>query len=88
MRGFRRNSAATLRTEFQLLDARLQKEPWLAGEILSAADINLYPFLPALETALARPEAAGLCPDLAPIGTYFPGIARWMRSMEALGATE
>ena len=50
-------AAVNLNAELEKLDAQLAREPWLAGATLSAADINLYPFLPSLEHALRSPEA-------------------------------
>ena len=78
------DAAAALEPELKTLDARLGREPWLAGDALSAADINLYPFLPSLERALLKPQAAQFKLSLTPITDNYPGIARWMRSIEAL----
>ena len=78
------DAAAALEPELKTLDARLGREPWLAGDALSAADINLYPFLPSLERALLKPQAAQFNLSLTPITDNYPGIARWMRSIEAL----
>ena len=81
-------AAATLDTELQKLDARLAQEPWLAGPALSAADLNLYPFLPSLERALRQPQGAPFALKLTPIAGAYPGIARWMRAVEAMPGFE
>ena len=77
-------AVTALEGEFKTLDARLAREPWLAGETMTMADINLYPFLPSLERALGKPEAAGLGAKLTPVADRFPGIARWMKAVEAM----
>ena len=81
-------AASPLRNELQALDGRLSQEPWIAGEALSAADVNLYPFLASLERALTQPAAAQLDLGLTPIADRFPGIGRWMRTIQALPGYE
>jgi glutathione S-transferase len=74
--------------ELQKLDDRLASSTWLAGEALSAADLNLFPFLPTLVRALNAPDAARS--GLAPISLddRYPSIKRWMRRIEALPGYE
>ena len=81
-------AALSLTTELKLLDAQLAREPWLAGAALSAADINLYPFLPSLERALRQPQAAQFDLKLTPVAEVYPNMSRWMRAIEALPGFE
>jgi glutathione S-transferase len=82
------HAAAPLRDELRARDGRLRQERWIAGEALSAADLNLYPFLASLERALSQPAAAQLDLELTPITDRFPGIGRWMRAIQALSGYE
>lgn len=75
-------SAAIVVKELDTLETRLASEPYLAGAALSAADVHLYPFLPTLERALAKPEAADYETGLARLDQRFPALARWMRRIE------
>ncbi len=77
-----------LTAELGGFDARLAQQPWLAGEVLSAADLALYPNLQLLRRALAREAAASLAPGLRPFDERFAGIARWNRAVESLPGYE
>jgi len=81
-------AAPALHDGLQALDRRLDGECWLAGEKLSAADLNLYPLLALYERALLQPAAAQLDLERAPIPDRFPGIGRWMRAVRALPGYE
>ena len=81
-------AVSSLCDELLALDRRLCRERWLASEKLSAADLNLYPFLASLERALLQPAAAQLDLDRTPIADRFPGIGRWMRAIRALRGYE
>jgi glutathione S-transferase len=82
------HAASLLRDELQALDRRLRGDCWIAGKTLSAADLNLYPFLASLERAMLQPAAAQLDLELTPITVRFPGIGRWMRAIQALNGYE
>jgi glutathione S-transferase len=82
------HAASRLRDELQALDGRLRQERWIASERLSAADLNLYPFLASLECAMLQPAAAQLDLELTPMTDRFPGIGRWMRAIQALPGYE
>jgi len=82
------HAASSLRDELQARNRRLCQECWLAGEKLSAADLNLYPFLASFERALLQPAAAQLDLERTPITDRFPGIGRWMRAVRALPGYE
>src|SRR5262249_25885685 len=82
------HAASSLRDELQARNRLLRQERWLAGEKLSAADLNLYPFLASLERALLQPAAAQLDLERTPITDRFPGIGRWMNAIRALPGYE
>jgi glutathione S-transferase len=79
---------SSLESELQKLADRLMEQTWLAGEGLSAADLNLFPFLPTLQRALNTPEAArsGLTP--VSLAQRYPAIKAWMGRIEALPGYE
>ena len=81
-------AATSLRGEFDKLEARFQKQSYLTGETLSAADINIYPFFPALEHALAQPQVSALSLGLTPFSKSYPAIGRWMAAMDSLGGAD
>jgi glutathione S-transferase len=81
-------AASPLRDELQALNGRLLQEAWIAGEKLSAADLNLYPFLASLERALRQPAAALLNLELTPIADHFPSIGHWMCAIQTLPGYE
>jgi hypothetical protein len=81
-------NCGVMRTGTGLDRGRLCRQCWIAGETLSAADVNLYPFLASLERALLQPAAAQLDLELTPITDRFPGIGRWMRAVQALHGYE
>ena len=82
------HAASRLRDELQALDGRLRQERWIASDTLSAADLNLYPFLASLERAMLQPAAARLNLEVTPITDRFPGIGRWMHAIQALPGYE
>jgi len=81
-------AATSLRGEFDKLEARLQKQANLTGELLSAADINSYPFFPALERALQQPQVSNLSLGLMPFSKCYPAVGRWMAAMESIGGAD
>lgn len=66
--------------EFSALDQLLAKRKWIAGDAISAADLNLYPFFPTFERALREPAAA----EAAAFGEAYPNISRWMKAIQRL----
>lgn len=76
--------AATVDAELDRVEQSLTEHSGLAGDALSAADLNLYPLLPSLARALARPEAQDFNLGLAHFRASRPRLAEWMRRIEAL----
>jgi glutathione S-transferase len=77
-------SASPLQADLADLDAHLSGSPWLAGDALSAADLNLYPFVPTYERALRQPAAEPVRAALPQLGEAFPHIERWRRAIEGI----
>lgn len=73
-----------LHAELTRLNDQLAEEAWIAGDKISAADINLYPFLPTFERALAKPAATELAAAFSGIEKTYPRILRWMRAIQSL----
>jgi glutathione S-transferase len=78
------DAAAPLLEQLENFNQRLEKNPWLAGDQISAADVNIYPFFPTLERALKEPEAAPLQDALGGFASNYPGITRWRNAIEDL----
>lgn len=79
-----RNAIAPVREEFGLLETRLEGDPFLAGDALSAADLIAYPLLMQLRRAAAREEAAPLALAVHPLGDHYPQLGAWAGRIEAL----
>jgi glutathione S-transferase len=74
--------------ELQRLEATLREGPWLAGPVLSAADIAVFPMIQAIQRAAGKPGAQLFEPQLLPLGHTFPAVAGWMRRVEAIPGYE
>jgi glutathione S-transferase len=70
--------------EARTIENRLAKGEWIVGDAVSAADIAIYPCIRLLYRALMRPEARELATRFLPAEVHYPGLARWMRRVEAL----
>lgn len=79
-----KDAVEALHQEFKQYDSRLSKSPWLRGDLISASDIALYPFIPTVLRAAAKPAAASLGLGLLPLAQYHPHLARWSAAIEAL----
>ena len=78
-----------LLNELELLNSQLGNTVWIAGNEISAADLNIYPFLASLERALLQPAAANLKLRFQQNDARFSNISRWMRAVQELaGYTE
>ncbi len=67
-----------LPNELRRLDERLATQAWVAGEILSAADVNIYPLMSRLEPALRHLDAA-LASSCREAWRSCPNIHRWLQ---------
>ncbi len=78
-------SVAAAKPELQRLDTRLQSMPWLAGQVLSVADLRLYPLLQLLWRAIGAADRKGGLPVMHELDRdNFPELDRWARQIEAL----
>ncbi len=76
-------NAEKVRAELALLEARLEGQPFLAGDAMSAADLIAYPVIMQLDRAGQREEAKAF--DLAyPLKDHFPNLAAWGSRIETL----
>ena len=69
------------------MNGRLAATGWLAGDSLSAADLNLYPLVRDVIEAHSTEKAAGFGlrpPSLGP----FPHVVAWMRRLEPFTSAE
>lgn len=70
--------------EARTIESRLARGDWIVGESVTAADLAIYPCIRLLYRALMRPEARELATRFLPAEVHYPGLARWMRRVEAL----
>ena len=77
-------AAQTIRQELKSVDERLVNSNWLVGREISAADINLFPFVQLLLRAASKEAAQPFNLGLIPLAQTYPNIARWVNQIEAL----
>lgn len=77
-------AAQSVRHELGSLNDRLAHADWLVGAKLSAADIGIFPLVQLLLRAAGKEAAAPFDLRIAPLGEYFPNLARWAARIEAL----
>ena len=70
--------------EARTIESRLARGDWIVGDSVSAADLAIYPCIRLLYRALMRPEARELATRFLPAEVHYPGLAAWMRRVEAL----
>lgn len=73
-----------VRSEMSALDARLNDQPFLVGEMLSAADIVVYPALMQLMRGATREGADVHQLGVVPLDADFPNLASWAARIETL----
>lgn len=72
-------------TLLENVNGRLAATGWLAGERLTAADINLYPLLRSVVEGLSSEKAAGLRLQVPAIN---PDVLAWMQRLRPLAEAE
>lgn len=77
-------AATDVRAELGLLEERLSSAPWLAGDVISAADLIAYPVVMQLMRAVAREEAIPLNLAIHPLKDNFPNLNAWDRRLAAM----
>jgi glutathione S-transferase len=71
-------------SEIRNFERLLSKSTWLAGAVISAADIAVFPGIQLLLRALERREAQDLRAFFLPLDARFPSLAAWVRRIENL----
>lgn len=74
----------TVAGEARTIEGRLSKGDWIVGDMVSAADLAIYPCIRLLHRALMRPGAQELSARFLPVEVNYPQIARWLQRVEAL----
>lgn len=77
-----------VRRELSTLEGRLNGQPWLAGDALSAADIAIYPFVEGLLRAAGKPAAEPANLRVLPLEQTHPALAGWRERIMALPGYE
>ncbi len=77
-------SAQTVRQEFKLLDERLANRAWFVGEVVSAADIGVFPMIQLFLRAASKDAAQPFNLGLLPLAQTYPDLAAWTKRIEAL----
>lgn len=70
------------------LEATLSRQPWLAGDMMSGADLWVYPLLMVLLRAAGNAAAKPLDLGLLPLDARYPALETWRRRVEALPGYE
>ena len=78
------SAAVDVREEMALLERRLSNTEWLAGDVLTAADLIVYPVMMQLTRATDKDEAGPLNLAISPLETHYPAIAAWRARVETL----
>jgi glutathione S-transferase len=73
-----------VQAELGRLEAILERQEWLAGDRISAADLAAFPMVKSLERAAGKPRADEFGLGLLPIATRYPALGRWAARIEAL----
>lgn len=77
-------AAAELHKELAGLEATLTRQPWLAGDAMSGADLWVYPLLMLLQRAGGKDVAKPLDLDVAALSQRYKAIESWAKRVEAL----
>ena len=83
-----RTAAPGVRAELGRLEETCGRASWLAGDMLSAADIAVYPFLQLLVRAAGKDAAKPLDLGLLPWESRYPKLAAWGKRIEGLPGYE
>ena len=77
-------AAEEIHKELAGIEATLTRQPWLAGDVMTGADLWLYPELMLLQRAARKDIAAPLGLDLASFAPRYKAIETWRTRIEAL----
>jgi glutathione S-transferase len=79
-----RAALPTVTAELGRWEERLRQRSYLALDILSAADLTVFPVVRSLLRAASKPDAARFDHGLNPLEARYPRLAAWMATIEAL----
>jgi glutathione S-transferase len=74
--------------EFERLDRVLERNDFLAGKRISAADVAAYPVIQLLMIAARRENTEAVSGRLRQVDGHFPALHAWCRHIEALPGFE
>lgn len=74
--------------ELKTLEEHVAGGSWLVGAVPSAADVAIYPFFATLQRATTKAETLARDVGLHPFREAYPGLSRWMGSVETLPGYE
>jgi glutathione S-transferase len=77
-----------LHDELRQMEKQLSRSRWLAGDIISAADIVAYPAVESLMRAAGKDTAKSFDLALLPLERHYPAIADWRERIRALPGYE
>ena len=83
-----RASAARAIDALGWMEQALSVAPYLAGEVISAADIVALPNIQMLRRVGLRSEAAEMALGLEDLGSRLPALAAWLSRMETMRGYE
>ncbi len=72
--------------KLEWIDNILSQTNYLAGKMLSAADVLYMPLIQSLVRAVTREDAQALNLGFLPLDKTYPHIAAWLKRMETLPA--
>jgi len=79
-----RKAAGLAATRLDWLEAILQREPYLAGASISAADIATMPIIELLARFGAKPDAITLGLGFDDLGRTHPAVAAWLKRIQSV----
>jgi glutathione S-transferase len=77
-------AAAEVHQELATLEANLEQSPWLAGDLVSAADLTALAFVQHLLRASGKESGRSLELGFLPLDARYPRLGAWLGRMEAL----
>jgi len=81
-------AAILVHTEFKIIEPQFSDYDYLAGNIVSAADVVVFPMIQALQRALSLPEASSLTLELLPFKQKYPNISNWIQRITKIPGYE
>jgi glutathione S-transferase len=77
-------AAAAMHGELGALERAVGNNTYLVGNTITAADLAIYPFVRSILRAAGKEAAQPLNLGFLPIDARYPGLARWLKAIEAM----